>query len=244
MILFRSVVFTVIMFVSVIPHSLVVVLARPCSAEASYSLARWWSARILDLCRYLCRLDYIVEGRENLPDQPSVVMLKHSSSYETIAQWLIFPRQSWILKREIMWAPFLGWGVAAVSPIAINRRGGRKAVEQVIAAGRKKLEQGIWMMIFPEGTRSAPGESRRYGLSGTLLAQQSNRLIVPVAHDSGDYWPRRGWRKKPGTVRFVIGPPIDPAGRDPREVTEEVKTWIDTKVEEIRSAAKAGKAGS
>jgi len=237
MTLFRSIVFTALMFISVIPHSLVVVLARPFGVDASYSLARWWSARILDLCSFLCDLNYVVEGRENLPDQPSVVLLKHSSTYETIAQWVIFPRQSWILKREILWAPFLGWAVAAVGPIAINRSAGHKAVAQVLSQGKKRLEQGIWMMIFPEGTRSAPGESRRYGISGTLLAQQSNRLIVPVAHNSADYWPRRGWRKKPGTVRFVIGPPIDPAGRNPREVTDEVKTWIDTKVAEIRNTA-------
>ncbi len=235
MILFRSVVFTVIMFISVVPYSLVVILGRLFGTDVSYGLALLWVRFTLWMCKQLCRLDFTVEGREHVPEQPSVVFLKHSSTYETLAQFLFFPRQSWILKQEIMWAPFLGWAVATVSPIAINRRGGRSAVEQVIAKGKKKLARGIWIMIFPEGTRSAPGQTIRYGLSGCLLAQESRRLIVPVAHNAGDFWPRRGWRKKPGTIRFVIGPPIDPAGRDPREVTEEVKTWIETKVAELRS---------
>lgn len=235
MILFRSVVFTVIMFISVVPYSFVVVFSRLFGASASYFQARLWVRFTLWMCKQLCKLDFTLEGQEHMPDQASVVFLKHSSAYETLAQFIFFPRQSWILKQEIMWAPFLGWAVATVSPIAINRRGGRSAVEQVITKGKRKLELGIWMMIFPEGTRSAPGKSGRYGLSGCLLAQESNCLIVPVAHNAGDFWPRRGWRKKPGTIRFVIGPPIDPAGRDPREVTEEIKTWIETKVAEIRT---------
>jgi len=235
MILFRSVVFTVIMFVSVPPYSLVVVLGRLFGVGTSYSLALLWVRFTLWMCKLLCNLDFTVEGQDHIPDQTSVVFLKHSSAFETLAQFLIFPKQSWILKQEIMWAPFLGWAVAAVSPIAINRRGGRSSVEQVIAKGTRKLERGIWIMIFPEGTRSAPGQSGRYGLSGCLLAQESKRLIIPVAHNAGDFWPRRGWRKKPGTIRFVIGPPFDPADRDPREVTEEIKSWIETKVAEIRN---------
>jgi len=235
--MFRSILFTVILFVSVIPQSLVIVLVRPFGIRVSYGLGRWWARKIIALCKGLCGLGYVVEGEENLPGRASVVLLKHSSSYETIAQWLIFPRQTWVLKREIMWAPFLGWGVAAIGPIAINRNAGRAAVRQVLSQGKKKLQQGTWIMVFPEGTRSAPGESRRYGISGVLLAQQSHCLVVPVAHNAGDFWRRRGWRKKPGTVKFVIGPPIDPSGRDPREVTQEVKAWIETKVTEIRNSA-------
>jgi 1-acyl-sn-glycerol-3-phosphate acyltransferase len=134
-----------------------------------------------------------------------------------------------------MWAPFFGWALAALSPIAINRKGGHSAVEQVVAQGKERLRDGYWIMIFPEGTRMPPGESRRYGLSGTLLAQAAGRLLVPVAHNAGDFWPRRGLRKLPGTVRFCIGRPVDPAGRDPREVTEEIQRWVEAKVAELRA---------
>jgi len=231
----RSVLFTVIMFLSVIPHSLLVVFGRLFGAEVAYSLVVLWARGIIGLCVRLCKLNFVVEGKENLPEQNSVVLMKHSSTYETIAEFLFFPRQCWVLKREIMWAPFLGWGVAAVHPIAINRGAGRSAVEQVIEQGKKKLDNGIWVMIFPEGTRMAPGKTRRYGISGALLAQKTGRLLVPVAHNAGDFWPRRGWIKRPGTVRFCIGPPVDPAGRDLVEVNQEIQDWIENKVAEIRA---------
>ena len=148
---------------------------------------------------------------------------------------LLFPNQTWVLKRELMWAPFFGWALAALNPIAIDRKGGHGAAQQVIEQGTQRLRDGRWVMIFPEGTRMPPGETRRYGLSGTLLAQAAGRLLVPVAHNAGDYWPRRGLRKRPGTVRFSIGRPIDPAGRDPREVNEEIQRWVETRVAELRA---------
>jgi 1-acyl-sn-glycerol-3-phosphate acyltransferase len=147
---------------------------------------------------------------------------------------LLFPRQSWVLKRELMWAPFFGWALSALHPIAIDRKGGQNAVGQVLEQGARRLRDGHWVMIFPEGTRMAPGETRRYGLSGTLLAQRTGRVLVPVAHNAGDFWPRRGWRKMPGTVRFCIGPVVDPAGREPREVNADIQAWIESKVSDLR----------
>lgn len=189
------------------------------------------------LCRTICGLDYTVEGRENIPDEVGVALMKHSSAFETIAQFGVFPPQCWVLKRELMWLPFFGWALAALHPIAINRSAGRTAVQQVIKQGKQRLNEGLWVMIFPEGTRMGPGETRRYGVSGTLLAQDAGCLIVPIAHNAGDFWPRRGLRKLPGTVKFCIGPPINPEGRDPREVNREVQAWIENKVAEIRNAA-------
>jgi 1-acyl-sn-glycerol-3-phosphate acyltransferase len=118
-------------------------------------------------------------------------------------------------------------------PIAINRGARSQAVQQVVAQGRERLASGMWILIFPEGTRVRVGETRKFGLSGALLATQTGRKIVPVAHDAGRYWRRRGLLKKPGTVRVVIGPPIDPAGLDPRELNERVKRWIDAKTAEL-----------
>lgn len=231
--LIRSTIFTAIMFGSVIPHSLLIILARPFGYRVTYRIMMLWVYATLWLCKTICGLDFTVEGQENIPDKSSVVLLKHSSTYETIVQLLIFSHQTWVLKRELMWAPFLGWALAMLRPIAINRGAGRAAVQQVIAKGKRRLQEGTWVMIFPEGTRMQPGTTRPYGLSGTLLAQESGRLLVPIAHNSGNFWPRRGLRKYPGTVRFCIGPPVDPAGKDPRTVNAEIQNWIEEKIAEI-----------
>lgn len=230
----RSVLFTAILFASVPPYSLVVIAARVFGWPAAYQATVGWARAMVWLCRILCGLDFSVEGQQHVPERNSVVLIKHSSAYETLVQLLLFPRQSWVLKRELMWAPFLGWGLAALQPVAIRRTAGRSAVEQVVTQGTERLSQGIWVVIFPEGTRVPPGETRRYGISGTLLAQATGRRLIPVAHNAGDFWPRRGWRKKPGTVRFCIGPAIDPEGRDPRKVNAEVQEWIEGKVAELR----------
>ncbi len=236
--LIRSVIFTVLMFLSVLLWSIVVVIGRLVSYPTSYALVVAWVRGNFWLMDRICGLNFRVEGRENIPDQTSVVLLKHSSAYETLVQFLLFPRQCWVVKRELLWAPFLGWAVWAVRPIAIDRGAGHGAVAQVLAKGKARLEEGHWVMVFPEGTRMAPGETRRYGLSGILLAQEAGRLLVPVAHDAGDYWPRRGWRKRAGTVTFRIGPPFDPAGRDAREVSLEIQAWIEAQVAELRGATK------
>jgi 1-acyl-sn-glycerol-3-phosphate acyltransferase len=230
-----SIVFTALMFVTIVPYSLVVLAMRPFGYSASYRVAVAWARLIDRLCRGLCGLSFVVEGAENLPAGSAVVLMKHSSAYETIMQMLLFPEQCWVLKRELMWTPFFGWALAALEPIAIDRDSGRSAVSQVVRQGKQRLEAGRWVMIFPEGTRMPPGETRRYGISGTLLAQEAGRLLVPVAHNAGDFWPRRGLRKRCGTVRFCIGTPIDPAGRDAREINDDVQRWIEAKVAELRA---------
>ena len=160
--------------------------------------------------------------------------MKHSSAWETIAQLILFPRQVWVMKRQLLWVPFFGWALAVFNPIAIDRRGGRRAVGQVLRQGQQRLAEGHWVMIFPEGTRVAPGERRRYGLSGALLAAMTELPVIPVTHNAGDFWPRRGVLKRPGTIRMVIGPPIEAAGRSPRDVNRDVEAWIETTLEEIR----------
>jgi len=121
----------------------------------------------------------------------------------------------------------IGWGLVLLRSIAVNRSAGGSAVKSVLQQGRARLAEGKWVVIFPEGTRMPPGETRRYGVSGPLLAADSGRLIVPVAHDAGYFWPRRGLIKKPGVIRVVIGPPIVAAGRDPRAVNAEAQEWIE-----------------
>jgi 1-acyl-sn-glycerol-3-phosphate acyltransferase len=231
----RSIVFTILLFVTVMLFCPFVILVRPFGMQASYSVCWLWIKLNLWLCKFLCGLDFTVEGKENIPEASGVIMIKHSSAYETFVLWQIFPPQSWVLKRELMWAPFLGWALAMIHPIAINRNAGHSAVQQIVAQGRERLAEGLWVSVFPEGTRMAPGESRRYGVSGAMLAQAAGRMLIPVAHNAGDFWPRRGWRKRPGTVRFCIGPPVDPTGREPREVNSEIQDWVENKVAELRA---------
>jgi 1-acyl-sn-glycerol-3-phosphate acyltransferase len=240
----RSVLFTLVMAVSVLPWSIVVVIGRLVRGyPAAYDLIVTWVHGCFWLLDRLCHLNYRVEGAENIPAQNSVALLKHSSAYETLVQFLLFPRQCWVLKHELLWAPFLGWAVWAIRPIAIDRGSGQKAVAQVLSIGKDRLAEGHWVMIFPEGTRVPAGETRRYGMSGVLLAQEAGRLLVPVAHDAGDYWPRRGWVKRPGTVTFRIGRPVDPAGRDPRRVNEEIQAWVEAQIAELRGKAPGQAAG-
>lgn len=239
MILFRSVLFTVLMALSVLPWSIVIVIGRIVGGyPAAYALVVSWVRGCFWLLDRLCHLNFRVEGAEHIPTDNSVALLKHSSAYETLVQFLLFPRQCWVVKHELLWAPFLGWAVWAVRPIAIDRGAGQKAIAQVLSMGKARLDEGHWVNIFPEGTRVPVGETRRYGLSGVLLAQEAQRLLVPVAHDAGDFWPRRGWVKRPGTVTFRIGLPVDPAGRNPREVNEHIQAWIEAQIADLRRAAR------
>ncbi len=225
--LLRSIVFTSLLFANTLLYALALLILGWLPGQRLYGLARNWARTNLWLLEQLCGLSYRVEGRENIPAGVHVSMWKHSSAWETIAQACIFPPQAWVLKRELMWIPLVGWAMKQLKPIAIDRRGGASAVNQVLEQGRQRLEEGLWILIFPEGTRVAPGETRKYGVSGALLASKVGCKIVPVAHNAGQFWPRRGWVKHRGVIRVVIGPAIDAQGRDPRELNDQVRAWIE-----------------
>lgn len=232
-----SIVFTTYLFVSVPVYAVFAFGAVFVPGVAAFSAARAWARSVVGVLERLCGLTWHVEGLEHLDRENCVVLLKHSSAWETIAQFIIFPpRQTWVMKRELLWVPILGWVLMLFKPIAINRRGGRQAVEQVLVQGQQRLDDGYWVMIFPEGTRVPIGQKRRYGISGALLASTSARPIIPVAHDAGRYWPRRGLLKRPGTIRMAIGQPIPTAGKDPRALNAEVEAWIDAKLAEFETA--------
>ena len=197
------------------------------------SIAKFWGKSMLVAGKFICGIEYSIEGEENIPDVPSVIMIKHTTVFETYAQLAVFPPQTWVVKRSLQWIPFFGWGLAAMKPIAIDRSAGHTAVTQVIEQGRARLAEGIWITIFPEGTRMPAGQTRKYGISGAALAIEANCPVVPVAHNAGDLWPRRGLRKKPGLVRFCIGPPIDPGGLPAKELNLVVQEWVENKMKEI-----------
>jgi len=185
---------------------------------------------------FFCGLKVVVEGQENLPDTPSVIMIKHSSALETYGHVPFFPRTAWVIKKEIFWIPVFGWALKVLfRPIAIDRKMGSAAVKQVIRQGKEKLAEGIWVTVFPEGTRMAPGETRKYGVSGAALAKEAGVQIVPVAQNAADFWRRRELRKRPGTIRFCIGPAIDASTLPPRETNLIVQSWIESKMSEISS---------
>jgi 1-acyl-sn-glycerol-3-phosphate acyltransferase len=228
-----SLAFTSFLFVSVPFYALIPLACAWGSWETRFIGVRWWVNSVFFMLRVCCRLDYRVEGVEHLSVGNCVALVKHSSAWETIAQLVIFPRQTWVLKRELLWLPFFGWVLRMMRPIAINRGARSVAVAQVIEQGKERLAQGFWVIVFPEGTRVAFGEKRRYGLSGALLAREAGCPVIPVAHDAGFYWARRGLLKKPGTIRVIIGEPIDTTNRDPREINEEAQRFIETALERI-----------
>lgn len=231
-----SVAFTSYLFVSVLVYGILVLASAPFGYRVINRLVLAWADLTLGLLRRLCGLGYEIEGLENLPERNTVVLVKHSSAWETIAQLKWWPKQTWVIKRELLWAPVLGWVIRLLRPIAIDRRAGRSAVQQVVDQGLERLAEGFWVVIFPEGTRVAAGQTRRYGLGGALLATAAGRPVVPVTHDAGFYWPRRGLLKKRGRIRVAIGPPIETDGRDPREINAEVQAWIEGKLAEFERA--------
>ena len=230
--------YTALLFIDSLAFGLAIVLCGWLPFQKLYGFARGWARTNLWLLKFFCGLDWKLAGAERIPREGAhVTMWKHTSTWETMAQMIVFPPQAWVLKREILWIPLVGWASWLLKCIAIDRGAGHRAVNQVLDLGRERLSAGIWVLIFPEGTRMGPGETRKYGMSGALLASQAGVKLVPVAHDAGDYWPRRGLLKKPGTVRVEVGPPIEAAGRDPRQLNAEVQAWIEETMARLRGSA-------
>lgn len=236
MLTLRSLLFTGFLFATAIIGGTVVLLLFWTPFKVKWAVARAWAHSCLWAGRVFCGMRVITEGSENLPDEASVALIKHTTAMETYWQIAALPPQVWVLKRELLLIPLFGWGVGLVmKPIAINRNAGGRAVKQVIKQGKERLADGFWLSIFPEGTRVLPGETRHYGISGAALARETGCMVVPVAHNAGDFWPRRGLHKHAGTVRFCIGPPIDPAGRTAREVNRIAQDWVEAKMRDISS---------
>ncbi len=222
-----SLIFTIYMMVSACIFGLAMTLCFWLPYRAQFNIARTWARILFWLLDKLCGLKFAVEGRELIPSGNHIVMSNHTSAWETVAQFLIFPPQVWVLKRELLWIPFIGWGLKLLRPISINRGAGHRAVTQVVDQGKARLADGLWIIIFPEGTRVVGKEKRKYGVGGALLATTANKFVVPLSHNAGDFWVRRGILKKRGTIRVIIGEPIDATGKDPRRLNEEVRQSID-----------------
>lgn len=236
MILLRSLMFLFSLVLLTPPYSLIALLTFPLPALLRFRVISYWSRIALWLLRVLCGIRYEVRGREHIPVTPAIILSKHQSAWETLAFQQIFPPQVWVMKRSLLLVPFLGWGLAMLRPIAIDREAGRAALKQVTDQGRDRLKRGLWIVIFPEGTRVSPGKVGRYGIGGAWLATHTGTPVLPVAHNAGEFWGRNALRKLPGTITVSIGAPIDPAGMKPGELNEKVQMWIETEMHNIQAS--------
>lgn len=192
-----------------------------------------WVRLVMGLIRRLLGIDYRVEGRENIPATPCVILCKHQSAWETFALQAIFPLTAFVYKRELHWLPFFGWGLKLMPFVGIDRASGKAALKQVAERGKARLNEGYSVVIFPEGTRVAPGAMREFKIGGAWLAAAAGAPVVPVALDSGEFWRRNAFLKYPGTVTVSIGPAIASAGKKAGEINALAERWINAEMRRI-----------
>lgn len=233
----RSALFAVLQMLLTVLFSVIALLSFPFAAHTRYRIITGYNRIVIWLARWVLGIRYVVHGLEHLPNRPAVVLAKHQSAWETIAFLFLFPPLSAVIKQELLRVPFFGWAFRMLSPIAIDRSAGREALKQIIEQGRAKLEQNFWVLVFPEGTRVAPGTKGRYGSGGARLAVEAGAPVVPVAHNAGEVWPRRAFVKRPGTITVSIGPAIEPAGKSAAEITRVTEAWIEAEMARLPPAA-------
>ncbi|HTS53209.1 MAG TPA: lysophospholipid acyltransferase family protein [Burkholderiales bacterium] len=238
LVVLRSSLFLLTQAALTVAWSVVSLLTFPFRPFTRYRIITLWSRLVVWLARVICGVRYRVLGLENLPRQPSIVLAKHQSAWETIAFEVFLPPQVWVLRRSLLRVPFFGWGLAMMSPIAIDRGAGRRALRQTLEQGRDRLAQGFWIIIFPEGTRVAPGQRGKYQVGGAWLAVRTGAPVVPIAHNAGQLWRKNAVLKFPGVITVSIGRAIDPRGLTPQELNRRVEDWIES--ETLRLPAPCG----
>lgn len=230
---FYSIAFVCTMFISSVYISITGTLFLPFSFHVRYWFINFYSVLNLWVLKYLCNIDYRVEGIENIPDEACIIFSKHQSALETMMVQRIFPPLTFVVKQELLWLPFFGWGLRSIDPIAIDRKSGRKAIGQVIEQGIERLKRGIWIVIFPEGTRSKPGTKLPYKKGGAILASKSGHKVIPVAHTAGEFWPKGFFSRQTGTIVMSIGPAIETKGKKTGDIMKEAECWIETRMKEL-----------
>ena len=238
----RSSLFTIFLLVFTPIWSALCMLAFPfLNPENRYRFIGLWNKVVIESLKHLCGIDFEIRGMENMQavlDQPVVVLSKHQSAYETIAYIALLPKQlCFVFKRELLWIPFFGWALALLKMIHINRASKETAALSVASQGRKRLSEGKWILMFPEGTRTPVGSHKPYRKGGARLASATGATVVPIAHNAGRFWPRNSFMKYPGTVIFSIGPAIASAGKSGDQLHQEVETWIEAEMRKIDPSA-------
>jgi 1-acyl-sn-glycerol-3-phosphate acyltransferase len=230
----RSLIFAVVVMVATIVwaigcFSFVLLPYRQC-----YWMITRWNVFVIIAARHLCGIHWQVKGFENLPDAPVILLSKHQSAWETIFYCWLMPRPLiFVFKKSLLYIPFFGWGLAMLRMIAIDRNKGRESMSQVIQVGKRRLDDGQWVIMFPEGTRTAVGGQGRYKAGGAILAVGTQPPVIPIAINSGDCWPRNAFIKQPGTITVSIGQPISPEGLTAAELMQQVETWIESEMRVI-----------
>lgn len=230
MIVLRSLLFYLGLGLSVLIAVPIAFALLPAPFPTRFRLMSNWARFNLWWLQVACGVTARFQGLENAAGPPAIILCKHQSVWETLSIQLLFPPQIWILKRELLWIPVFGWGMATMRPIAIDRAAGVRSLKRIVRQGAARLREGLWVVVFPEGTRIAPGQRRKYHPGGGLLAQRSGCPVVPIAHNAGRLWPRNSFLKRPGVIDMVIGPPIQSRGKDANQITREAEEWIETTV--------------
>lgn len=231
----RSVVFFLLQSILTVVFCAIALLTFPFSLLTRYRIITQWSRAVIWLAKVVCGIRYEVIGRDNLPREPSIVLSKHQSAWETLAFQSILPPQVWVLRKSLLKVPFFGWGLAMMKPIAIDRDAGMRALKQTLEQGRERLRDGFWIIIFPEGTRTPPGETGKYQIGGAWLAKQTGAPVVPVAHNAGYLWRRNAFLKFPGKITISFGAPIDTKGLSTEEINQRTRDWIESEVRRLGS---------
>jgi 1-acyl-sn-glycerol-3-phosphate acyltransferase len=229
----RSCLFSLIQLAITPPFAAAALLSFPLPVLARYRIVTAWSRLMIGVAATVCGIRYRVLGAERIPREPCIILAKHQSAWETLAFQAIFPPQVWVVKRELLWIPFFGWGLAMLSPIAIDRGSGARALRQTLQQGRDRLERGFCIVIFPEGTRVAPGSRGTYHPGGAWLATRTGAAVLPVAHNAGRFWRRNAFLKRPGLITVSIGEPIAPHGLDAQTLIRRVEDWIESEMQRI-----------
>jgi 1-acyl-sn-glycerol-3-phosphate acyltransferase len=232
-IVLRSSLFFLIQAALTIVWSLLSLLTFPFAPLTRYRIITAWSHMVVWLAKNLCGIRYEVRGAQHLPQQPSIVLSKHQSAWETLAFQVFLPPQVWVLKKSLLYVPFFGWGLAMMSPIAIERAAGLRALKRTVEQGRERLAHGFWIVMFPEGHRMPPGERGSYQIGGAWLAVQTGAPVVPIALNSGYLWGRNAFLKRPGKIVVSIGTPIDPTGMKAEQLNRRVEDWIESEVQRL-----------
>ncbi|WP_051294132.1 lysophospholipid acyltransferase family protein [Pseudoduganella violaceinigra] len=223
-----------LMVVATIIWSAVCMLAAPLSYNKRYFVTSRWNVFIVWCAKWICGINYQFKGYENFPDSPAVILSKHQSAWETIFLLANLPRPLvFVFKKEILYIPFFGWGIALLRMIPIDRKQGKNAFKSVVVQGRRRLKDGQWIIMFPEGTRIPVGQQGKYKSGGTRLAVETGAVVVPIAVNSGECWPKNSFIKRPGTITVSVGKPIASEGKTPDELMEQVEQWIESEMRVI-----------
>lgn len=233
--LLRSILFNVGVLIITPLFSVLAILLFPLPAVLHSRIVSSWAYVVIFWLKLTCGLSYRVIGKENIPNHSCVLLAKHQSAWETIAFQTIFPPQIWVMKRSLLLIPFLGWAFAALKAIAIDRGAGREALKQLVSQGKDRLARGLWVVIFPEGTRITPGQKGKYHIGGAWLASHTQATVVPVAHNAGEFWRKNSFIKTPGVITVSIGKPIDATNLKPDALNQMVEDWIESEMPKLRA---------